>query len=183
MYVGYARVSREDQKLLMQLDALTQAGCIKIFEEKISGKLRERPELEKMLEMLREGDTVIVYKLDRIGRSMKHLIELMEYFEENNITFISLKENIDTSTAAGRMLFHVIAALAQFEREMIVERTQAGIDAARARGRVGGRPRKDEKAVEMAIELYNSKKYTVKEIAEKTGVSASVLYMRMREKD
>lgn len=181
MYVGYARVSRMDQELLLQLDALTEAGCIKIFEEKISGKDRSRPELDEMLKMLRAGDTVVVWKLDRIGRSMKHLIELMEYFDANGINFISLQENIDTSTAVGRMLFHIMAALAQFEREMIQERTQAGIDAARARGRNGGRPRKNDAAVQQAIKLYKSEQYSGVEIEKMTGVSRSTLYKRLKE--
>lgn len=183
MIIGYARVSKVDQNLQLQLDALTQAGCLKIFEEKISGKNRSRPELDAMLQMLRPGDRVVVWKLDRIGRSMKHLIELIEFFNAQDIEFVSLQENIDTSTPTGRMLFHIMAALAQFEREMIQERTQAGLEAARARGRKGGRPRVDSEAVQRAIKLYDSKEYTVKEIEEMTGVSRSTLYKRLAEKE
>ena len=182
LLIGYARVSMTDQNMYLQLDELTKAGCIKIFEEKISGKNRERPELENMLQMLRPGDTVMVYKLDRIGRSMKHLIELMEFFDKNEVNFVSIKENIDTSTATGRMLFHIMAALAQFEREMIVERTQSGIAAARARGRNGGRPKKDEKAIAKALLLYDSKQHSVSEIEKMTGVSASTLYRRLKQR-
>lgn len=183
MIIGYARVSKVDQNLQLQLDALTQVGCLKIFEEKISGKNRSRPELDAMLQMLRPGDRVVVWKLDRIGRSMKHLIELVEFFDANDVEFVSLQENIDTSTPTGRMLFHIMAALAQFEREMIQERTQAGLEAARARGRKGGRPRVDSEAVQRAIKLYESKEYTVKEIEEMTGVSRSTLYKRLAERE
>lgn len=182
LLIGYARVSKLDQNMYLQLDELTKAGCIKIFEEKISGKNRERPELENLLQMLRPGDTVIVYKLDRIGRSMKHLIELMEFFNDKEVNFISLKENIDTSTATGRMLFHIMAALAQFEREMIVERTQSGIEAARARGRNGGRPKKEDKDIKKALQLYDSKLHSVSEIEKMTGVSASTLYRRLKQR-
>ena len=181
MDIGYARVSTKDQDLSLQLDALTRFGCIKIFEEKVSGKNRNRPELEDLIEMLREGDRVVVYKLDRIGRSLKHLIELVEMFNKMGVEFVSLHENIDTSTAAGRMFFHIVGAFAQFEREVTVERTKAGLEAARARGRKGGRPSKDKKAVGKALKLYESKEYSIKEIEEMTGVSASTLYRRLKE--
>lgn len=182
MLIGYARVSRQDQDLSLQLDALTNAGCIDIFEEKVSGKGRERPELEDMLRMLRAGDRVVVWKLDRIGRSMKHLIELIELFDEKGVEFVSLKENIDTSTATGKMLFHIIAAFAEFERENMIERTKAGVDAARARGRKGGRPKASEKAVKRALQLYDSKDYSIGAIVEMTGVSQSTLYRRINER-
>lgn len=181
MNIGYARVSSEDQNLHLQLDALTQAGCIQIFQEKVSGKDRSRPELDEMLKMLRPGDRVVVWKLDRIGRSTKHLMELMEFFEEKGVEFVSLKENIDTSTPTGRMIFHIMAALAQFEREMIRERTEAGLTAARARGRVGGRPRLEDDIVSKAIKLYKTTLYTGREIEEMTGVSRSTLYKRLKE--
>lgn len=176
MYIGYARVSTQDQNLEMQLDALTKANCIKIFEEKVSGRVRERPELQNMLAMLRPGDTVVVYKLDRIGRSMKHLIEVVEYFRENEIEFVSLHENIDTGTVAGRFLFNVMAALAEFERDQIAERTKSGLAAARARGRVGGRPKADQKKITVALQLYDSKQHSVKEICEMSGISQKTLY-------
>lgn len=182
MLIGYARVSRTDQELRLQLDALTEAGCIKIFEEKVSGKDRSRPELDAMLAMLRPGDTVVVWKLDRIGRSMKHLIELMEFFDKNEVNFVSLQEKIDTSTATGRMLFHIMAALAQFEREMIQERTQAGLSAARARGRVGGQPRIQKKKIEQALKMYDSKEFSVKEICDTVGISKATLYRYDRER-
>lgn len=182
MYIGYARVSSQGQNLDMQLQALTNAGCIDIFQEKISGKRKNRPELDDMLKMMRAGDTVVVYKLDRIGRSLKHLLELFELFEREGVHFKSLHENIDTSTPTGRLIFHVMAALAEFEREMIVERTKGGRDAARARGKVGGRPTVDKKQLDKALKLYDSKAYQVKEIAKLTGISHTTLYRYIKKR-
>lgn len=182
MYIGYARVSTSGQNLDMQLDALTQAGCIQIFEEKMTGKRKNRPELDAMLKMLRPGDTVVVYKLDRIGRSLKHLIELFEVLDEKGVHFISLKEKIDTSSAIGKFAFHLFAALAEFEREMIKERTKGGRDAARARGRTGGRPAVDKKQIEKALKLYDSKAYHVSEIVKLTGISHTTLYRYIKKR-
>lgn len=176
MNIGYARVSGNHQNLDMQLDALTRADCIKIFQEKETGKRKDRPELENMLEMLRPGDRVVVYKLDRIGRSIKHLIELVERFHEMGVEFVSLHEKIDTSTPTGRLFFHLMAALAEFEREMIVERTATGLAAARARGKKGGRPKIDQKTIDKALKLYDSKTHSVAEIAKITGISHQTLY-------
>lgn len=182
MNIGYARVSGSHQNLDMQLDALTSADCIQIFQEKMSGKRKDRPELEKMLEMLRPGDRVIVYKLDRIGRSLKHLIDLVDHFHEIGVEFVSLQENIDTSTPTGRLFFHMMAALAEFEREMIVERTQTGLAAARARGKNGGRPKVDEKQIQKALKLYDSKTHSVSEITKLTGISHQTLYRYLKKR-
>ena len=182
MHVGYARVSSHNQNLDMQLDALTRADCIQIFEEKVTGSRRDRPELENMMKMLRAGDTVVVYKLDRLGRSMKHLIEIVNQLHEMDVNFISLQENIDTSTAAGRFFFHTMAALAEFEREMIKERSKSGLEAARQRGRVGGRPKADAKAVEKALKLYDAKTHSLKEITDICGISKHTLYRNLKNR-
>ena len=143
MRIGYARVSEDDQNLALQLDALNHAGCELIFKEKISGKLRERPELDKMLAMLRKGDQVVVWKLDRLGRSTQHLVKLGEDFRRDGIDLVITTMNVDTSTPMGRMFYVIMAGFAELEREQISERTKAGLASARARGRVGGRPRLD----------------------------------------
>lgn len=173
---GYARVSTKEQNLQMQIDALTKAGCIDIWEEKITGKKKERPVLNKLLETLRPGDRVIVYKLDRISRSTKHLIELMEIFEKKGVEFVSLKENIDTSTPTGKFFFHIMASLSELERDILSERTKGGLEAARARGRKGGRPKVNNKKLELAMKMYKSKDYSIKQIVEATGVSQATLY-------
>ncbi|HEY3265585.1 MAG TPA: recombinase family protein [Armatimonadota bacterium] len=140
MKIGYARVSSEDQNLDLQQDALTQAGCERIYGEKESGGKADRPELLRLLEMLRPGDTLVVWRLDRLGRSLKHLIETVERLEATGVGFQSVTEAIDTTTSGGKLVFHIFAALAEFERTLIRERTRAGPKAARARGRQGGRP-------------------------------------------
>ncbi|MBX6334941.1 recombinase family protein [Candidatus Saccharibacteria bacterium] len=180
MIFGYARVSTQDQHLDMQIDALKQYGVDKVFTDKMSGTKTDRPQLEEMMKYLRPGDTVVVWKLDRIGRSTKHLVELMEHFKANGINFVSLKDNIDTSTAVGKLIFTIFAALAEFERDMIVERTKAGLEAARARGRKGGRPRKDTDKIKLALKMYDSKQYSVDEITKATGVSKPTLYRYVR---
>lgn len=140
MIIGYARVSTDDQSLDSQTDALSAAGAEKVFADKISGSRRTRPELDRMLEQLRDGDVVTVTKYDRLARSLKDLLEIVETIRERGAGFRSLAEDIDTTTPAGRLVFHVFASIAQFERERISERTKEGLDAARKRGRVGGRP-------------------------------------------
>ena len=140
MLIGYARVSTQDQNLDLQLNALADFGCEKVFKEKVSGKNKERPELNNLLGQLRAGDSVVVWKLDRLGRSIQDLIYLVELFKSNEVNFVSITDSIDTSTAMGRFTFNIFASLAQFEREIIRERTNAGLSAARARGRKGGRP-------------------------------------------
>jgi len=142
MNIGYARVSTEDQNLDMQIDALKEAKCDHIYEEKMSGKIKDRPILDKALNFMRKGDTLVVWKLDRLGRSLRHLIEVINQLMDSGMYFMSLQEKIDTTSTSGKLIFHIFAALAEFEREIISERTKAGLKAARARGRIGGRPKK-----------------------------------------
>jgi len=141
MKIGYARVSTQDQKLELQLDDLKKYGCETIFKEKMSGKNKTRPQLTRMIDQLRKGDVVVVWKLDRLGRSLKDLIELVSSFREKGVEFVSLKDGIDTGTATGRFTFNIFASLAEFEREIIRERTMAGLEAAKTRGRKGARPK------------------------------------------
>ncbi|MCH6267197.1 recombinase family protein [Neobacillus citreus] len=176
MKIGYARVSTNDQSLDLQIDALNQAGCEKIYQEKISGMKDDRPQLNELIQFARNGDILIVHKLDRLGRSTKRIIELSEQLEQRGIELVSIRDNIDTTTAVGKAMFRMLAVLAEMERDLIVERTKAGLVSARARGRKGGRPRTDNKKVEKAIKLYHSEQYTVKEIEEITGVSKATLY-------
>ncbi len=180
MIVGYARVSTQDQNLQLQIDALQNAGCFEIFEEKITGTKKERPALNEMLKMLRSGDRVVVYKLDRISRSTKHLIELAELFEEKGLEFVSISDSIDTSTPTGRFFFRMLASLAELERDIISERTKAGLQSARARGRKGGRPTADKKKVDLALKMYNSKQYSISEIVKATGISQATLYRKVK---
>jgi len=177
MLIGYARISTHDQNLDLQKDALEKAGCKKIYVEQMSGSSRIRPELEKTLEMLRNGDTLVVWRLDRLGRSLKHLIELIAKLEQREIGFKSLMESMDTTTSGGKLVFHIFGALAEFEHNLIRERTSAGLAAARARGRNGGRPLKlDEKKRELAIKLYNERERSIKEICQMMGISRPTLY-------
>lgn len=178
---GYARVSTEQQNLDRQLDMLTQYGVDHIFNEKMTGTKRDRPELNKLLDRLMAGDTVVVESLSRLGRSTKDLIELVELFEKKQVHLVSLKEQIDTSTPAGKLLFTLMSAIAQFERDVIAERTREGLNAARARGRIGGRPRANEQKVRQAVKLYQTGQYSVREIEELTGVKKSTLYRRLDE--
>lgn len=177
MIIGYARVSTYEQSTNLQLDALKNAGCEKIYEEKASGAQRDRPELKAILEFARTGDTIIVWRLDRLARSLKQLIETVEDLDKRGISFKSLTENIDTSTSGGRLIFHIFASLAEFERSLIKERTMAGLAAARARGKTGGRPSKlSDKDIEMAKTLLKNPEITVAEVAKKIGVSYATLY-------
>lgn len=174
MKVGYIRVSRHEQNKVLQEDALHAAGCERIFYDiGVSGVKAERPGLDAALGFLRPGDILVVWKLDRAGRSLKNLIELFEKFSERGIEFVSLTELIDTSTPGGKLIFHMMAALAEFERALTIERTQAGLAAARARGRKGGRPKAIEKMeprnLARAKELYDAKQNTVDEIMRMTG--------------
>ena len=171
MLIGYARVSTQDQNLALQYDALMHAGCQKIFETKA-----ERPGLSLCLEMLREGDTLVVWKLDRLGRSVKQLVNLVGELQEQGIHFKSLTDSIDTSTAAGRFFFHVMASLAEMERELMVERTRAGLEIARQSGRKGGRkPKMTNSKIESAKKLLVSG-VPPKEVAKNLGVSIPTLY-------
>lgn len=182
MVCGYARVSTADQNLDRQRDALNKYGIDRLFCEKMSGTKKSRPELDLMLEELQEGDTVVIESLSRLGRSVKNLAELIEYFNNKNIRLVSLKETIDTTSSTGRLLFTILSSLSQFERDVLIERTTEGLNAARARGRIGGRPRSDANALKKAVALYNTKQYTVAEIREITGISKSVLYRAVKDK-
>lgn len=176
---GYARVSTEQQNLDRQLDALNKYGADIIFNEKMTGTKRNRPELSKMLDRLTEGDTVVVESLSRLGRSTKDLIELVDLFEKKKVHFVSLKEQIDTSSPTGKFLFTLMSAISQFERDVIAERTKEGLRSARARGRLGGRPKTDVTSINKAIKLYNTRQYSIKEIEELTGVKKSTLYRHL----
>ena len=180
MIYGYARVSTADQNLDRQMDALKKYGIDHLYCEKISGTKKSRPELDRMLAEIQEGDTIVIESLSRLGRSVKNLAELMEVLNGKNIRLVSLKETIDTTSSTGRLLFTILSSLAQFERDVLVERTREGLNAARARGRCGGRPRTDESAVKKAVALYQTKQYSLKEIRNLTGVSASTLYRAIK---
>ena len=178
---GYARVSTEQQNLDRQLDALKKYGVDMIYNEKMTGMKRDRPELAKLIDRITEGDTVVIESLSRLGRSTKDLIELTELFQSKGVHLVSLKEQIDTSTSTGKLLFTLMSAIAQFERDVIADRTREGLRAARARGRTGGRPRMDSTAVQRAIKLYTTQQYSIKEIEELTGVKKSTLYRKLPE--
>ena len=181
MYVGYARVSTQDQTLNLQKDALEKIGCTKIFTDTASGAKAERKGLEEALNYVREGDILVVWRLDRLGRSLKHLIETITELNDRKIGFKSITENIDTTTSGGKLIFHIFGALAEFERDIIRERTQAGLNAARARGRKGGRPKKlTAKTVEQAKTLYNGRKHSIDEICRTLHVSRATLYRYLK---
>ncbi|KGX85219.1 recombinase family protein [Pontibacillus litoralis] len=180
--IGYARVSTEEQNLEMQIEALKKEGCNKIFKEKITGRKEDRTEFGKCMDYLRNGDTLVIYKLDRLGRTTKQLVNLAASLREKGIELASVQDGIDTSTAQGRFFFHIMSAFAEMEVELTRERTRAGLAAARARGRKGGRPRMSQEKLEKAIKLYNAKTHTLKEITEITGVSKSKLYQYLKQK-
>ncbi|MFD1736390.1 recombinase family protein [Bacillus salitolerans] len=182
MKIGYARVSTQDQSLDLQLDALEKVGCEKIYEEKVSGMKDDRPQLLDLLKYAREGDVLVVYKLDRLGRSTKRLIELSDELQDKGIELVSIRDSIDTTTAVGKAMFRMLAVLSEMERDLISERTRAGLESARARGRSGGRPKKDKKDIEKALKLYDTEQYTVKEIEEMTNVSKATLYREIRKR-
>ena len=186
MKIGYARVSTQDQNLEMQLDALDKAGCEQIFQEKASGVKSERPELLAMQQILRKGDVIYIYKLDRLGRSLKHLLELTSVFEKQGVGLISLNDHIDTTTAQGRLIFNIFASLSEFERDLIRERTKSGLEAARARGRKGGRSRglskEAERTAMLAQTLYNERKLGVDAIAKELLISKMTLYKYLRHR-
>lgn len=186
MKIGYARVSTNDQNLDLQIDALTKEGCEKIYQDKISGAKSERPELAKMKESLRSGDTVVVYKLDRLGRSLKHLIETIEEFDALEVSFKSLSDPIDTTTPQGKLIFNIFASLSEFERELIRERTKAGLKSARARGRLGGRPKglseEAEDKARICESLYREARLSANEIARNQCISKATLYKYLRHR-
>lgn len=178
--LGYARISTAEQHLDLQRDALERAGCERIFADTASGALDERPQLAKVISALRSGDTLVVWRLDRLGRSLRHLIDTVNDLRDRGVGFRSLQESIDTSTSGGKLVFHVFGALAEFERELVRERTQAGLAAARARGRFGGRPRAmTPDKVRLARQLYDSREHTVDAIAKTLGVSRASIYRNL----
>lgn len=182
MLIGYARVSTAEQNLDLQRDALTAAGCERIIEDTLSGAKAERPGLSKLKDLLRHGDTLVVWRLDRLGRSLRDLIDWINWLDENGVAFRSLQESIDTSTPGGKLIFHMFGALAEFERNLIRERTRAGLIAARARGRKGGRPAAVSKQKQaLAVQLYQEKKRPLAEICEMVGISRSTLYQYVRK--
>lgn len=177
MKVGYARVSTIDQNLDMQMDALKQAGCDRVYEDKASGARADRQGLRQALDQLREEDTLVVYKLDRIGRSLKDLITIVTDLTERSIQIVSIKDNIDTTTASGKLMLNMLCVLADYERTLIRERTNAGLQAARARGRLGGRKRVlSEKQIKSARALYDSQQVTVDEICKQFNISKPTFY-------
>jgi DNA invertase Pin-like site-specific DNA recombinase len=183
MKIGYARVSTDEQNPELQNDALEQAGCEKIYEDKISGAKKDRPKLNEALDYARKGDCLVVWRLDRLGRSLKHLIEIVEGLEANGVGFISLQEGFDTTTSGGKLVFQIFGALAEFERNLIRERTNAGLKAARARGRVGGRKAKlNSSQIDTLKSMYASKAHTVKEICEVFGITKPTFYRYVEEK-
>ena len=182
MKIGYARVSTEEQSLNRQIDMLNEVGCEKIFEEKISGIKRERQELIKMLDQLRKGDLIIVADLTRLSRSVKELFQLVEQIEAKGANIKSLKESwMDTSTPHGKLMFTIFAGISQFERDLISQRTIEGLVAARARGKKGGRPPKDEKDIKLAKKMYEEKTYSISEITKATGIGKTALYKYFKE--
>lgn len=181
--IGYARVSTKEQRLDLQIDALKEVGCEIIFAEKISSG-KERPELDKCLSLLRTGDVLVVWKLDRIGRSLKQLVSIISELGERKIDFQSIMDNVDTTTPMGRLLFGIFASLAQYEKEIIKERTMAGLASARKRGKIGGRPKglseQAKRTARQAKELYLNDKFGVDEIAELLSISKATLYRYLR---
>ncbi|MCH5250556.1 MAG: recombinase family protein [Lachnospiraceae bacterium] len=178
---GYARVSTESQSLDRQIDALKKYGVDIIYTEKMTGTKKDRPELNKLLDRVTEQDIVVVESLSRLGRSTKDLIELTELLQSKGVHLVSLKESIDTNTSTGKLLFTLMSAIAQFERDTIADRTREGLRSARARGRMGGRPKTNPEQVKKAVKLYNIGQYSIKEIEEMTGVKKSTLYRSIRK--
>lgn len=182
MLIGYARVSTDDQNLNLQRDALQLAGCAKIYEDHLSGVKAARPGLQQALEVARTGDVLVVWRLDRLGRSLKDLIEMVEMLSSRGIELHSLQEALATTTSSGQLIFHLFGALAEFERNLIRERTQAGLKAARARGRKGGRPKAlDPAKRQLALKLYEEHQHPISEICRMMGISKPTLYNYIAE--
>jgi DNA invertase Pin-like site-specific DNA recombinase len=177
MKIGYARISTVDQNLELQTDALSKSGCEKIFTDQASGARDDRKGLIDAIDFCRKGDSLVVWKLDRLGRSLKHLIETINLLHEKKVGFVSLQESIDTTTSGGKLVFHVFGALAEFERELITERTNAGLASARSRGRLGGRPKAiSTKQLRIAQTMLKDPKTTIREVCETLQVSKTTLY-------
>lgn len=181
MNFGYARVSTDDQELARQIDALNNYGVDKIYKEKITGTKASRPELDKLKNAVREGDSVIIESLSRLGRSTKDLLALLEEWDNQGVKLVSLKENIDTTTPTGKLLVTVLSAVSQFERDIIVQRTNEGLQSARKRGRKGGRPKANAENVRKAVDYYNRQTMSVKEITAICGISQATLYRALNE--
>ena len=182
MLIGYARVSTDNQSLEPQLGALREAGCEEFFKEIASGAKTARPQLGEAIKYARKGDAIVVWKLDRLGRSLKHLIETVQILEKKGVEFRSLTEGMDTKTSGGRLLFNIFGAIAEFEKDLIKERTEAGLKAARARGRKGGRPKKmDPQMVELAKSLHKNANAPVLDICRTLKISKSTLYRCLKE--
>lgn len=185
MKIGYARVSTLDQNLDLQLNALRNAGCDLIYQEKITGGTTDRPELQKMLVQLRPGDEVVVWKLDRLGRNLSHLIELVNLLDEKQVAFSSLNDKIDTSTPAGKLIFHIFCSLAEFERSQIRERTMAGLSAAKLNGRMGGKPKglsEEAKKTARVVESLHREGHPIKQIGKQLSISRTTVYKYLRER-
>lgn len=181
--MGYARVSTVDQDASLQVDALNAIGCHRVFVDQASGATQSRPQLDRLLDQLRPGDTLVVWRLDRLGRSLRHLVDQIQLLADREVAFMSLQETINTSSPGGRLVFHVFASLAEFERDLIQERTNAGLSAARARGRLGGRPARLSPAqVRTARQLYDKRELTVEEIGKVLGVSRTTIYRALKAK-
>ncbi|MEW9123795.1 MAG: recombinase family protein [Thermotaleaceae bacterium] len=184
MKFGYTRVSKNDQNLDRQTDQLIKEGCERLFKDKITGMKKDRPELNKMLDQLRPGDTIIVTELARFGRSVKDLLYLTDLVNHKGANLKSLKEPwADTTTPQGRMLFIIFAGISQFERDLISQRTREGLASARARGRKGGRPPKNRSDVDLALKMYDSKEYSIAEISKAAGVSKTSLYRYVKQRE
>lgn len=177
---GYARVSTQQQELQRQLDMLKSYNCTEIFTEKMSGTKMDRPELNRLKDKVRCGDTLVIESFSRLGRSTKDLIELVEYFENKGVKIVSIKENFDTVTPQGKLMLTVFQAFSQFERDLIAQRTKEGLASARVRGRNGGRPKVKSKNIEQALKLYHSKDYSISEIVKISGVSQTTLYRYLK---
>lgn len=182
MLIGYARVSTHEQNLDLQTDALHQAGCTHIYSDHLSGAKAARPGLEQALGALQSGDILVVWRLDRLGRSLKELILIVESLDQRGIELLSLQESLATHSSGGKLIFHLFGALAEFERHLNRERTQAGLSSARARGRLGGRPKAlDSSQRQLAVKLYTEKQHTIKEICQIMGISKPTLYSYIAE--
>lgn len=183
MTIGYARVSTQDQELARQVDALNQYGVEEIYTEKMTGTKADRPELDKIKRRAKAGDTIVVESLSRLGRSTKNLLDLIDEWSRQDIKLVSLKENVDTFTPTGKLLFTVLSAICQFEHDITVQRTMEGLKSAQVRGRKGGRPRSDASAVEKAVRLYNAQTHSVSEICAITKISQATLYRALAKEN
>ena len=181
MKIGYARISRVEQNINLQIDALKNSGCEKILTDEITGVILNRPGLNKLFDMLREGDEVVVWRLDRLGRSLKDLINCIDTFKKMNVVFKSLQESIDTSSSIGNLIFHIFGSLAECEHNLISERTRAGMEAARSRGMLGGKPKPAKEKIKTSIKLYKERDMSVDQICDVVGMSKPTFYKYLKE--